>query len=97
MRTLALVFIAALLPLTAHASSGDPIDGQVLEYGTRKPIVGAIVVARWKGTYHTPWQSSTVCAHVETATTDEAGRYHIQGWDEPSRAFNFTTDRKSVV
>ncbi len=93
MKSPALIFIAILLPLAVEviASSGDPSDGQVLEYGTRKPIAGAIVVALWKGAYHTPWQSSTVCAHVESATTDEAGRYHIQGWHEMPRAFNFTT------
>jgi len=58
------------------------IEGQVLEVGTNKPIPGAIVVVLWKG--HVGW-SGTVCLHVETATSDDSGRYRIAPWQEPSR------------
>ena len=75
--------------LAACGHSGQAVDGQVLEYGSRAPIAGAIVMARWNGTYYTPWESSTVCGHVETAMTDANGRFHIPTWTERARAINF--------
>jgi len=69
-------------PLSACAGvSGGPIDGVVREESTNKPIPGAIVVVLWK---HHQGYSGTVCYHVETATADESGRYHIPKWSNPS-------------
>jgi hypothetical protein len=79
-----LVLVASLLlPLAACAASvvsSDPLDGQVLEEGTNKPIPGAIVVIRWQGRVGGPVESSGLCYHVETATTDEQGRFHTNAW-----------------
>ena len=75
----------ALLPLTACGLSGGPIEGQVLEAGTNKPIAGAIVIMRWEGTYDQIVESKTACYHVETATTDAQGRYTIPAWHEMTK------------
>lgn len=78
--------IALLSPLTACATtlSSEPIQGQVLEEGTNKPILGAIVVVLWKGTIGTIGHGRTICYHVETATTDNQGSYQTQAWKKPS-------------
>ena len=90
-----LLTLMLVLPLSACGHAGESIDGQVLEYGTRAPIAGAIVAVRWNATWHTPWQSSTLCGHVETATTDANGRYHIPGWIVPPKGFNVTMGGKA--
>ena len=90
MRLLRVLTVMFFLPLSARAHFGTPFDGQVLEYGTRAPVAGAIVVARWLATWHTPWQSSTLCGHIEAATTDANGRFHIPSWTAPSLGFNVT-------
>ncbi len=80
-----LPILGLLLTLPACATtftlSSDPIEGQVLEEGTNKPIRGAIVVVRWQG--HLGY-TGTVCYHVETATTDAEGKYRIPAWSKPS-------------
>ena len=83
-----MAMLLALLPLTACGVSSSPIEGRVLDAETKKPIAGAIVIARWDGTYSALVDSHTVCYHVETATTDKDGRYKIPGWwEEPKGPF----------
>lgn len=69
-----------LIPLSACAISGKPMEGRVLEVDTRKPIPDAIVVVRWQGNRPAFVESQTVCAHVDTAVTDAQGRYAIKRW-----------------
>ena len=69
-----------MVSLSACALTGGPIDGMVLEDETDKPIAGAIVVVRWRGDLPGFADSSTVCYHVESTLTDEAGRYRIAKW-----------------
>ncbi len=67
----------------AEALSGGPIEGQVLDYETGKPIGGAIVVALWKSVI--VGSGMGTCVHVETAPSDSDGRYAIKEWhDIPS-------------
>ena len=81
----ALLLSLMLLPLTACGLSGGPFEGQVLEANTNKPIPGAIVIARWQGSYDQLVDSQTVCYHVETATTDAGGYYKIPAWHEMTK------------
>lgn len=76
------VFLLGLLfvPLTACGLSGGPLEGRVLEAGTNKPIPGAIVVVRWTGSVFAFAESRSVCVHVESATTDDQGKYRIPSW-----------------
>lgn len=76
-----LLLTCLCLPLQACALSGGPVDGVVLEEGTNKPIPDAVVVVLWK---HHQGYSGTVCYHVETATSNEKGEYHIPKWSNPS-------------
>ena len=69
-----------VLSLSACALTGGPINGMVLEDETDQPIAGAIVVVRWKGDLPGFADSNTVCYHVESTLTDEAGRYRIAKW-----------------
>lgn len=73
------MFVCAL-PLAACAVSGSGIEGQVVEEGTNKPVSGAIVIARWHGTASMLVDSRTVCVHVESATTDDQGRFRFSRW-----------------
>ena len=68
------------MSLFACGSVGGPVDGKVLEEGTHKPVPGAIVIASWQGALFTFVDSRHTCIHVETATTDQAGHYHIPLW-----------------
>ena len=56
------------------------MDGRVVDAETGAPIPGALVIAEWSGDIGGPVQSSEVCFHMEVATTDAEGRYHIPGW-----------------
>ncbi len=75
-KTLPILGLLLTLPACATAPL-QPVQGQVLEEGTNKPIAGAIVVGLWYGTSAPGFfvDSRTVCYHVETAATDEAGRF----------------------
>lgn len=72
-----------LVSLSACSLSSGPINGQVLEEGTGKPIPDAIVVVTWRGEWWQMVESSTACYHVETARTDAEGKYHIPAWFLP--------------
>lgn len=84
-----------LLPLTACGMSGGPFNGKVLEENTHKPIPGAIVVVRWVGLVSSWVDSQHVCYHVETATTDEEGRYQTKGWSQ-SLNYSVKFDRMEI-
>lgn len=72
--------IFLLWAFSACAFSGNVIEGQVLEVGTNKPLAGAIVIARWDKTYSSLVDTTTVCIHVESAVTDEQGRFRLPTW-----------------
>lgn len=77
--------VALVLPLTACATLfGVDTEGQVLEEGTNKPIPEAIVIVRWAGVIPMIGHASSVCVHVESATTDKEGRYRTAAWRAPS-------------
>lgn len=87
MNLLRLLFALLMaLPLSACALSGGPVSGKVLEEGTDKPITGAIVVVRWKGDLPSFADSKTVCYHVASTVSDEAGHYHIAAWRKEATA-----------
>lgn len=81
-----------LLPLAACGVSSKPIEGRVVDAETKKPLAGAIVVARWRGTYSALVDTHTECYHVETATTDKDGRYKMAGWWEMPKGPLFSKD-----
>ena len=87
---LSLALLSGSLPLTACALSGGPLEGQVLEAETKKPLPGAIVVARWKGSHSVIAETKDECYHVETATTDADGRYRIPAWSRGTKGPLFT-------
>ncbi len=74
------VWILLTLPLTACGLSGEPQQGTVIDAATDRPVEGAIVVARWIGHAATWAHGRTVCYHVESTTSDKAGRFHIPEW-----------------
>jgi hypothetical protein len=57
--------------------TGGPIDGVVLDETNLQPIANARVVVKWHGVLPTIHSNSVPCYHVELATTDANGRYHI--------------------
>ena len=60
--------------------TGCEMNGRVVDGETGAPISGALVIAEWSGDIGGPVQSSQVCFHLEIATTDADGRYHIPAW-----------------
>lgn len=72
------------LALSSCALSGGPISGQVLDETTDKPVMDAIVVVHWNGSWSKLGiESSSACYHVETARTDAEGRCQIPAWTTP--------------
>lgn len=81
---LASVFLV-MVSLSACSLSSGSISGKVLEEGTNEPIPGAIVVVRWIGRTTSGSifvEARDVCYHVETATTDEKGKYQTKSWSQ---------------
>jgi hypothetical protein len=74
----ALVFLWAML-LTGCGKVGLPFSGQVVDVETGRPIEGAFVLAFWKGEVGL-FDAQSICYHVETAVSDEEGRFRIPGW-----------------
>lgn len=90
-----LLSLLLLLPLTACGGGklpppGTPVEGKILDSGTKQPIPGAIVVVRWQGSYSQLVETKTVCYHVETATTDAEGKYRTPAWTPEDLGPNFT-------
>ena len=84
-RRLSLSLLLTLLVLANGCTAQEWPErrGQVLEAGTNKPIPGAIVIVRWKGTASIwPADAQTQCYHVESATSNERGEYVIPAWRE---------------
>lgn len=97
MKFLRLMFLlVASLPLAACALSGEAIEGRVLEEGTNQPIPGAIVVVRWHGRTFAFVDSQGSCYHVETATTDEQGRYRTKPWRQPRKDYGLSFDHIAI-
>lgn len=94
-----LLFLSTLfLPLTACSTlSGKSIEGQVIEQGSNKPIQGAIVIVQWIGSVPSLADSHTVCVHVDTATTNINGTYHIPAWHARSQVGPIVLDLGPTV
>lgn len=73
------VTLVGAIALAACSVGGvyPPKSGQVLDWQTKKPIAGAIVVATWQGYVPAIVERQHECYHVETATADEQGRFRI--------------------
>ena len=95
-RSSLLIFLLTV-PLTACGLSGGPVEGQVLEEGTGKPIPGAIVLLRWEGTWSMLVDSQSDCYHAEAAITDAQGRYHVPKWHEWPKGPVFTPGPMSIL
>lgn len=76
-----LALFTLLLAQSACATLGGHLSGElsgvVIDKATGEPIEGAIVVAQWQGDGFHPVDSRTVCFHVESATTDQDGKFNI--------------------
>ncbi len=72
----------------ASTLSADPIDSQVVDANTGKPIEGAVVVAYWELHPGSLGGDALPCgaANVEEAVTGQDGRFHIPGWGPTKRA-----------
>lgn len=68
--------------VSASTLSADPIDSQVVDADTGKPIHGVIVVAYWELHQGSLGGDALPCAaaNVEEAVTDKDGKFHVPGW-----------------
>lgn len=68
--------------VSASTLRADPIDSQVVDAKTGKPIQGAIVVAYWELHPGSLGGDALPCAaaNVEEAVTDKDGKFHLPGW-----------------
>ena len=69
------IFVVAFL---LYATSGYWmwVRGQVLEYGTNKPIEGVYIAAYWSGSFGIVG-THTSCFHVVTTRTNKEGKFFI--------------------
>ena len=72
--------VMAIVSLSGCGMAGLPFSGQVTDAETGEPIEGVIVVALWKGDVNPIVDSTQICYHVETAVSDENGKYRVPGW-----------------
>lgn len=80
----------------ACSLSDSAIDGIVLDEATGKPVADAIVVVNWDGDYWAGAGRRFICYHVETAVTNEAGKFHIEGWSMGISFDNFSITPRHV-
>ncbi len=73
---------SVLVLLSACSLSGEAIDGKVIEEGSGKPILDAIVVARWIGDLPGIADSKTVCYHVLSAKSESQGNFGFPAWQK---------------
>lgn len=66
----------------ASTLSADPINSQVVDADTGKPVQGAIVVAYWQLHQGSLGGDALPCAaaNVEEAVTDKDGKFRLPGW-----------------
>lgn len=81
-----LILLLAAIPTAGQLPITGPIDGQVLDSESGRPVAGAIVVAYWKGELVGTLQTQSVCVYVETTVSDADGRFHFNVWTEPTIA-----------
>lgn len=76
---LRLLFALVALLLSGCVTSRDMLarTGQVIDWDTKEPIAGAIVVASWHGTVGKVVQRQSTCYHVESTMTDDNGQYRM--------------------
>lgn len=86
---LALVGTLLLCACDSGKINGDAIEGTVLEYGTGKPLAGAVVWVHWSGKFEVPLKyafgahggGAPRCFHEVAALTDAAGKFYIPKWE----------------
>lgn len=63
----------------AESHTGAPIQGRVVDAGTRQPVADVIVVAEWRleGGLHT---DTIGRLHLQETVTDEQGIYRLPAW-----------------
>lgn len=76
-RSLVALSVATVLAGCSVGGVYPPKSGQVLDWGTKEPIPDTIVVATWHGGVPAVVEQQHRCYHVESATTDERGRFRI--------------------
>lgn len=73
----------AILPLSACGLSGGPMEGEVFDAVTKKPLPDTYVDFRWQG--RISFGGASVCAHTENTITDQQGRFSTPGWKAESK------------
>lgn len=74
-----LLFTALLLRGCLNIYSAKPIEAWIIDAETRKPVEGAVVVARWKLVYGLEGGGRYDWVVLETVT-DKNGRFTFPGW-----------------
>jgi hypothetical protein len=73
------LFTALLLRGCLNIYSAKPIEAWIIDAETRKPVAGAVVVARWTLSYGYEGGGGYDWVIMETVT-DENGRFRFPGW-----------------
>lgn len=81
------VVIVSLLNITACASTGGYISGQVLDAKTREPISDAHVVIIWNGGEFAVVERQTICVYADGTLTDAEGKFSFLPWVKPDGLF----------
>ncbi len=74
-----LLFSALVLRGCMNIYSAKPIQAWIIDAETRKPVAGAVVVARWKLVYGLEGGYAYNWVVMETVT-DQNGRFRFPGW-----------------
>ena len=74
--------VVATLPACGKEYAAEPITATVIDAETKKPIEGALVVARWIANSRNIVGQVTDVGTVEVkdAITDASGKFHFDGW-----------------
>jgi len=91
------LWLSLLLALTACASTGGYISGQVLDAETKVPIADAHVVIIWKGAEFAVVETKTVCVYADGTVTDVNGNFSFSPWVKPDGLFPISDIRNQIL
>jgi len=88
---------ALILPLYACTSfSGGPIEGQLVDAESGKPLTNAVVFAVWQGT-RTTMRTHEYCIFAESVRAGVDGRFKLPAWSKADPNALLTSDIEQYV
>jgi hypothetical protein len=98
-----LIGVTLTLPITAcsgapSAYSSEAINSKIVDFDTKEPLAGVIVVAHWELEVGSPGGSRPIGQlKVMETVTDEQGQFHFPAWGPLKRRQGVLADKDPII